>query len=88
MDPADGFVTEKELTAWNMQQSEREVMHRTQREMEVHDKNKDGFVSFAEYEPPSWAQNSGFCVSLGIVFLPITSFLAIFYDTYVSFGLK
>ncbi|GMY18593.1 reticulocalbin-2 [Fagus crenata] len=56
--PADGFVTEHELTEWNLQQAVREVMHRTQRELDVHDKNKDGFVSFAEYEPPSWAQNA------------------------------
>ncbi|PKI63970.1 hypothetical protein CRG98_015646 [Punica granatum] len=58
VDPADGFVTENELTEWNLQQAEREVMHRTQREMELHDKNRDGHVSFAEYEPPGWVQNS------------------------------
>lgn len=27
------------------------ALHRTEREMEVHDKNKDEFVSFSEYEP-------------------------------------
>lgn len=59
VDPMDGYVSEPELTHWNLQQSQREVMHRTQREMETHDRNKDGFVSFAEYEPPSWAKNSG-----------------------------
>ncbi|CAA0814789.1 Calcium-binding EF hand family protein [Striga hermonthica] len=58
VDPADGYLTQSELTQWNLQQSKREVMHRTQREMEVHDKNKDGFISFAEYDPPSWAKNS------------------------------
>ncbi|PIN15181.1 hypothetical protein CDL12_12176 [Handroanthus impetiginosus] len=57
-DPPDGYVTENELTQWNLQQSQREVLHRTQREMEVHDKNKDGFVSYAEYDAPSWAKNS------------------------------
>lgn len=56
--PADGFVTEHELTEWTLQQADREVMHRTQREMDTHDKNKDGFVSFAEYDPPSWVQNA------------------------------
>jgi len=25
--------------------------------MELHDKNKDGFVSFKEFEPPSWASS-------------------------------
>ncbi|XP_051148696.1 uncharacterized protein LOC127263630 [Andrographis paniculata] len=58
VDPPDGFVTESELTQWNLQQSQREVLHRTEREMEIHDKNKDGFVTFAEYEPPSWAKDS------------------------------
>lgn len=62
LDPADGFVSENELTEWNLQQAEREVMHRTQREMELHDKNRDGHVSFAEYEPPGWVQNSGQCL--------------------------
>ncbi|KAK2635813.1 hypothetical protein Ddye_030605 [Dipteronia dyeriana] len=58
VDPADGYINEHELTEWNMQQAEREVMHRTQREMETHDKNRDGFVSFVEYDPPTWVQNS------------------------------
>ncbi|GKU90899.1 hypothetical protein SLEP1_g4843 [Rubroshorea leprosula] len=57
VDPADGLLTESELTKWNLKQAEKEVFHRTQREMEIHDKNHDGFVSFAEYEPPSWVQN-------------------------------
>ncbi|KAL6579459.1 hypothetical protein OROMI_009675 [Orobanche minor] len=58
VDPTDGYLSENELTQWNLKQSQREVMHRTERDMEVHDKNKDGFVSFSEYEPPSWAKNS------------------------------
>uniref|UniRef100_A0A7N0U7I8 EF-hand domain-containing protein n=1 Tax=Kalanchoe fedtschenkoi TaxID=63787 RepID=A0A7N0U7I8_KALFE len=58
VDPADGFVSEAELTDWNLHQAEKEVMHRTQRELEVHDKNKDGLVSFSEYDPPSWAKAS------------------------------
>lgn len=59
VDPTDGYVSEHELTQWNMQQTQREAMHRSQRELETHDKNKDGFVSFAEYEPPSWFKISG-----------------------------
>ncbi|KAK8928751.1 Calmodulin-like protein 3 [Platanthera zijinensis] len=55
--PADGFVSLEELTEWNLQQAAKEVMHRTARELEAHDKNRDGFVSFAEYEPPSWSRN-------------------------------
>ncbi|EEF49631.1 reticulocalbin-2 isoform X2 [Ricinus communis] len=58
VDPVDGHVSEHELTEWNMDQAKREVMHRTQREVEVHDKNHDGLISFSEYEPPSWVHNS------------------------------
>ncbi|KAL7001567.1 hypothetical protein U1Q18_002720 [Sarracenia purpurea var. burkii] len=58
VNPPDGYAVEHELTEWILKNSQREVMHRTQREMELHDKNRDGFVSFAEYEPPSWVHNS------------------------------
>jgi len=62
MEPVDGYVSEHELTEWSLKQSEKEVMHRTKREMDVHDKNHDGLISFAEYEPPSWVHNSGKCL--------------------------
>ncbi|KAG0457749.1 hypothetical protein HPP92_022906 [Vanilla planifolia] len=55
--PVDGFVSVDELTEWNLQQATKDVMHRTGREMEMHDKNRDGFISFSEYEPPSWSRN-------------------------------
>lgn len=55
--PADGFVNVDELTDWNVKQALKEVLHRSEREMELHDKNKDGFVSFEEFEPPSWTLN-------------------------------
>nr|GMD16540.1 calumenin-B [Ipomoea batatas] len=58
IDPPDGFVSERELTHWNLEQSRKDVLHRTEREMEAHDKNRDGLVSFAEYEPPTWVQKS------------------------------
>ncbi|XP_010249086.1 PREDICTED: reticulocalbin-2-like isoform X1 [Nelumbo nucifera] len=58
IDPVDGFVTESELMEWNLRQTEKEVTHRSEREMEVYDKNHDGFVSFAEYDPPGWVKNS------------------------------
>ncbi|XP_042023946.1 calumenin-B-like [Salvia splendens] len=58
VDPPNGYVSAAELTQWNLKQSQKEVLHRTQREMEVHDKNKDGFVTLAEYQPPSWVVNS------------------------------
>ncbi|RZC75106.1 hypothetical protein C5167_050586 [Papaver somniferum] len=56
--PADGFITESELTDWNLNQAHEEVMHRTDRDLELHDKNRDGFVSFAEYEAPTWVRNA------------------------------
>ncbi|XP_022993500.1 calumenin-like [Cucurbita maxima] len=56
--PPDGFVAVDELIEWNLQQTQRETLHRTQRELETHDKNHDGLVSFSEYEPPSWVRNS------------------------------
>ncbi|KAK1408770.1 hypothetical protein QVD17_40808 [Tagetes erecta] len=58
VDPVDGFVSEPELTEWNLEQSQRDVLHRSQREMELHDKNHDGLVSFGEYQPPSWVRDS------------------------------
>ncbi|XP_072961672.1 uncharacterized protein [Typha angustifolia] len=53
--PTDGFITPEELAAWNLVQAQNDVMHRTKRDMKLHDKNRDGFVSFDEYERPSWA---------------------------------
>lgn len=58
VDPVDGYASEHELTEWHLKNTEREVMHRTEREMTVHDKNHDGLVSFQEYEPPTWVRNS------------------------------
>lgn len=73
VDPVDGFVTVEELTEWNLHQAQRETLHRTQRELETHDKNHDGFVSFSEYEPPSWVRNSGMfffkCSWIGVLIL-------------------
>ncbi|KAL1806850.1 hypothetical protein ACET3Z_029918 [Daucus carota] len=68
VNPRDGFVSEAELTDWNLKQSERETLHRTQRDMEIHDKNHDGFVSYAEYDPPSWTRisdNDSFGYNMG-----------------------
>lgn len=70
IDPTDGFVTENELTEWNLEQSQKEVLHRSQREMELHDKNHDGLVSFVEYQPPTWVRDSGiFLVNFTLIFI-------------------
>ncbi|KAK4261892.1 hypothetical protein QN277_004828 [Acacia crassicarpa] len=53
-DPTDGFISEHELTQWNLQQAQRDTLHRTKRDMELHDENLDGCVSFSEYQPPTW----------------------------------
>ncbi|XP_062223703.1 uncharacterized protein LOC133922393 isoform X3 [Phragmites australis] len=55
VDPADGAVTGAELAAWNLASARREVLHRTARELELHDRDHDGRIAFSEYERPSWA---------------------------------
>lgn len=55
VDPADGAVTGAELAAWNLANARREVLHRTARELELHDRDHDGRVAFGEYERPTWA---------------------------------
>ncbi|XP_042063841.1 calumenin-B-like [Salvia splendens] len=68
VDPTDGLASKSELTQWSLQQSRREAMHRSQREMKTHDKDGDGFVTFAEYEAPSWvrsADNTSFGYDFG-----------------------
>ena len=55
VNPRDGFVIKGKLTEWNLKQSERETLHRTKRDMEIHDKNNDGFVLSAEYDQPEYA---------------------------------
>jgi len=55
VDPADGAVTGDELAAWNLANARREVLHRTARELELHDRDHDGRLAFGEYERPSWA---------------------------------
>lgn len=49
--PHDGFVSVTELQDWHMLQGHKGIQHRTDREMEVHDKNHDGLVTFEEYLP-------------------------------------
>ncbi|XP_004510449.1 uncharacterized protein [Cicer arietinum] len=52
-DPTDQFVDLHELTEWNFEHVQREVLNRSQREMNIHDKNHDGYLSFSEYGPPT-----------------------------------
>lgn len=47
--PSDGFITEQELKLWLVNQAKKMSLHRTDRELEITDKNKDGFVSLKEY---------------------------------------
>lgn len=55
VDPADDAITGAELAAWNLASARREVLHRTARELDLHDRDHDGRVAFSEYERPSWA---------------------------------
>lgn len=49
--PFDGFVSLAELQKWHFLQGQKTMQHRTNRELENHDKNHDGQVSFKEYLP-------------------------------------
>lgn len=71
MNPTDGFISVEELTRWNWQQAMNAALHRTEREFETHDEDRDGFVSFSEYEPPSWVMAAGRSSSF---FIPHFSF--------------
>jgi calumenin len=53
--PQDERVSAQELVTWHLNQGMKQMLHRTEREMQFHDKNKDGLISFSEYEPPRWA---------------------------------
>lgn len=50
-DPQDGFVSLAELQHWHELSALRVTHHRTDREVETHDMNGDGFISFTEYLP-------------------------------------
>nr|XP_012574072.1 uncharacterized protein LOC105852584 [Cicer arietinum] len=63
-DPTDQFVDLHELTEWNFEQVQREVLHRSQREMNIHDKNHDGYLSFSEYGPPTPDPHTGSATNL------------------------
>lgn len=49
VDPTDQFVSVQELTQWNVHHVQRQILHHSQKEMVVYDKNRDGFVSFSEF---------------------------------------
>eukprot|EP01018_Ginkgo_biloba_P033736 Gb_04968 [translate_table: standard] len=49
VNPRDGFISLAELHDWHLQQATRSLLHRTDREMETHDANKDGLLTFKEY---------------------------------------
>ncbi|CAM6048002.1 unnamed protein product [Sphagnum compactum] len=51
INPHDGFVSVKELQDWHWLQGRNALQHRTDREMDVHDKNNDGLITFKEYLP-------------------------------------
>ncbi|KAH8945044.1 hypothetical protein BDL97_12G019000 [Sphagnum fallax] len=51
INPTDGFVSLSELEAWHWLQAQKSLQHRTDREMDVHDKNNDGRITFKEYLP-------------------------------------
>ncbi|KAJ3671163.1 hypothetical protein LUZ60_008589 [Juncus effusus] len=55
LNPSDGHVSAQELARWHLDQERKQRLHRTEKEMGLHDKDKDGFVSFEEYNPSKYA---------------------------------
>lgn len=51
VNPRDDFVSLLELQEWHLIQGRKAMQHRSDREMNTHDKNHDGLVSFEEYLP-------------------------------------
>ncbi|KAF9616427.1 hypothetical protein IFM89_029681 [Coptis chinensis] len=49
--PEDGSISLKELEGWNLQQATDQLIYRTRKEMNEHDKDNDGAITFAEYLP-------------------------------------
>ncbi|XP_050236287.1 uncharacterized protein LOC126686289 [Mercurialis annua] len=49
--PKDGKVNFEELQNWNKEQAVERLIYRTEKEMELHDKDDDGNISFSEYFP-------------------------------------
>eukprot|EP00249_Psilotum_nudum_P007146 c20341_g1_i1 orf=235-1464(+) len=58
--PHDGMISREELEAWHLQAALKQAHYRTDRQMEVYDKNHDSLVSFSEYRSfvaPHYAEN-------------------------------
>ncbi|XP_021843055.1 uncharacterized protein [Spinacia oleracea] len=49
--PKDGYVEFRELGVWNIMQAKEGLDYSTRKELELNDKNKDGFISFNELFP-------------------------------------
>ena len=69
--PFDGFVSLAELQKWHFLQGQKTIQHRTNRELENHDKNHDGQVSFKEYLPHMSDEELGthYGFTLGLFFI-------------------
>ncbi|KAL2499392.1 Calcium-binding EF hand family protein [Abeliophyllum distichum] len=50
-EPRDGFVDAKELEAWIVHQAFDRMHYRTKKELESHDEDGDGYISFSEHFP-------------------------------------
>lgn len=47
--PKDGVVSVKELEDWNIEQAIDRLNYKTEKEIDLHDKNEDRAISFEEY---------------------------------------
>ena len=82
-DPSDGFISLHELTQWNMHLALRDLFHRAQRELELHDKDRDGFVSFSEYQPPTWTNIAGLFFLLSFLKIMANTIIIIIIHIYI-----
>lgn len=57
--PPDGIISLTELQDWHLQAALTEAQHRTDRQMEIYDKNYDGMISFSEYLPQVSSDSTG-----------------------------
>lgn len=62
-EPEDGYISLRELEAWNVKQAKDRLFYRTQKDMDYYDKDGDGEISFREYLPQFSEEQIGNCNS-------------------------
>lgn len=57
--PKDGVISYEELSDWIIEQAVQRLNYRTRKELDFHDKNGDGAISFREYLPQFTEEDIG-----------------------------